>query len=115
VEAFETAKQAQQLTLELIKPGADPRDLVAANNEFLRSRGLPEEKRLYAHGQGYDLVERPAFREDETMKLMANMNITVHPIVASRRVFAWVCDNYLVTDTGVSECLHKTPKKIFEL
>jgi len=26
-----------------------------------------------------------------------------------------VCDNYLVTETGASECLHKTPKKIFEL
>jgi Xaa-Pro aminopeptidase len=60
-------------------------------------------------------VERPAIRDDEDMKLKANMNITVHPIVASKSVFAWVCDNYLVTESGVSECLHKTPKKIFEL
>ncbi|MBW2028734.1 MAG: M24 family metallopeptidase [Deltaproteobacteria bacterium] len=77
--------------------------------------GWPEEKRLYAHGQGYDLVERPAIREDETMKIEANMNITVHPIAASERVFAWICDNYLVTEQGASECLHKTPKKVFEI
>jgi Xaa-Pro aminopeptidase len=93
----------------------DPKDLLVANNAFLKSRGRPLEKRLYAHGQGYDLVERPAIRDDEDMKLKANMNITVHPIVASKSVFAWVCDNYLVTESGVSECLHKTPKKIFEL
>lgn len=115
LEAFEMAKEAQKATLNLIRPGADPREIIKAHNEFLKGRGWPEEKRLYAHGQGYDLVERPAIREDETMKLKADMNITVHPIAASKTVFAWVCDNYLITEDGVSECLHKTPKKIFEL
>ena len=115
LEACELAKEAQQVTLNLLKPGADPADLVAANNAFLMEKGFPEEKRLYAHGQGYDLVERPAIREDEGMKLQKNMNITIHPIVASKTAFAWVCDNYLITEDGPSECLHKTPKKIFEL
>ena len=49
------------------------------------------------------------------MKLLANMNMTIHPIVASKTVFAWVCDNYLITEEGHSECLHRTPKKIFEI
>jgi Xaa-Pro aminopeptidase len=115
LEAFETAKEAQQETLKRIKPGVDPRDLIAAHNDFLRSRGWPEEDRLFAHGQGYDLVERPAIREDESMKIEANMNITVHPIAASETIFTWVCDNYLVTEKGVSDCLHRTPKRIFEL
>jgi Xaa-Pro aminopeptidase len=115
LEACETAKEAQQMTIDLLKPGADPKDLLAANNDFLRSKGFPEEKRLYAHGQGYDLVERPAIRDDEPMKLQANMNITIHPITASQTAFAWICDNYLVTETGASECLHRTPKIVFEL
>ncbi len=115
LEACEIAKEAQQITIDLLKPGADPKDLLAANNEFLRSKGFPEEKRLYAHGQGYDLVERPAIREDEPMKLRADMNITIHPITGSKTAFAWVCDNYLVTEKGAGECLHKTPKKVFEL
>ena len=63
LEYSEIAKEAQQVTLNLMKPGADPKALLAANNEFLRSKGLPEERRLYAHGQGYDLVERPAIRD----------------------------------------------------
>lgn len=113
--ACETAKEAQQVTMALLKPGADPKDLLEANNAFLKSRGFPEEKRLYAHGQGYDVAERPAIRKDEPMKLLANMNMTIHPIVASKTVFAWVCDNYLITEEGHSECLHRTPKKIFEI
>ncbi len=115
LEACEIANQAQNVTLEILKQGADPKDLVAANNEFLLSKGFPEEKRLYAHGQGYDLVERPAIRKDEPMKILANMNIVVHPIVATKNIFTWICDNYIVTESGTSGCLHKTKKKIFEL
>ena len=114
-EAFAVAKEAQAETLKLLKPGANPVDIVDAHNAFLRKHGFPEERRLFAHGQGYDLVERPAIREDEPMLIQAGMNITVHPIVATKNVFTWVCDNYMITETGVSECLHKTEKKIFEL
>jgi Xaa-Pro aminopeptidase len=115
LDAFSVALKAQEVTLSRLKPGADPSELIAIHNEFLRSAGWPEETRLYAHGQGYDLVERPAIREDETMKIQANMNITVHPIIASKTLFSWICDNYLVTEKGPSECLHRTPKKIFEI
>ncbi len=115
LDAHEMAEKAQKVTLSGLKPGADPRDLIAAHNDFLKSNGWPEETRLYSHGQGYDLVERPAIREDETMKIQSGMNITVHPIIASERVFTWACDNYLVTDDGPSECIHRTPKKIFEI
>ncbi len=55
------------------------RDVAAAHDEFMTARGYGKEKRLYAHGQGYDLVERPLIREDETMALAAGMNLAVHP------------------------------------
>jgi Xaa-Pro aminopeptidase len=114
-DAFEMAKETQEVTIKLLNPGADPAEIWQANNEFLTKNGFPPETRLYAHGQGYDLVERPAIRNDEPMKLGARMNITVHPIIGSERVWVWVCDNYLVRESGASECLHKTPKKIFEV
>jgi Xaa-Pro aminopeptidase len=109
------ARETQKVTLRLLKPGADPAEILRANNEFLAKKGFPPETRLYAHGQGYDLVERPAIRDDEPMRLQAQMNITVHPILGTDKVWAWVCDNYLITETGVSECLHRTPQKIFAL
>jgi len=112
-EAFATALEAQALNLKMLKPGASPIDIFEANNRFLESRGYLPERRLHAHGQGYDLVERPLIRPEEPMKLAAGMSMTVHPAAATERVWAAVCDNYLVTDSGASECLHKTPKEIF--
>jgi Xaa-Pro aminopeptidase len=112
-EQFELARQAQKLTLDLLKPGADPVGIWNANNDFLRTRGYPEETRIYAHGQGYDLVERPSLNPGETMKIQAGMNISPHPSVFSRKAFAFVCENYIVSESGAKECLHKTPQKIF--
>ena len=111
-DAFGAAVEAQEVSLNLITPGADPKEIWDANNAFLEKQGYFPERRLYAHGQGYDLVERPLIRRDEPMKIQAGMNLTVHPTAASKRVWAGITDNYLVTDTGVSECLHKTPKEI---
>jgi Xaa-Pro aminopeptidase len=70
---------------------------------------------LYAHGQGYDLVERPAIRDDEPMKLAANMNITVHPTITNGKIWVSIWDNWLITKDGPSERLHKTPQQIFSV
>ncbi len=114
-DAAALAVEIQEATLRMMRPGADPAEIWHANNALLKRKGFLPETRLYAHGQGYDLVERPLIRDDEPMKLQAGMNITVHPTVGSDRVWVWVCDNYLVTPTGVSECLHKTPKEILRV
>jgi Xaa-Pro aminopeptidase len=113
-DAYELCKETQKNTLKLLKPGADPGEIWRANNEFLVKKEQLPETRLFAHGQGYDLVERPAIRDDEPMKLKARMNITVHPIIGSDRIWVWVCDNYLITETGIQP-LHKSPQEIFEV
>jgi Xaa-Pro aminopeptidase len=114
-DAFEMAKEIQKATLRDLKPGADPKEIWKAHNDLLEKKGFLAETRAYAHGQGYDLVERPLIRGDDPMKLQARMNITVHPTVGSDKVWVWVCDNYLITESGVSECLHKTPQEIFSV
>jgi Xaa-Pro aminopeptidase len=111
-DAFGASLEVQTLCLGLLKPGTDPKDLWNANNEFLEKKGYPPERRLYAHGQGYDLVERPLIRYDEPMKIKAGMNLTIHPTAAGERAWAGVTDNYIVTENGVSPCLHKTSKQI---
>lgn len=112
VDAFSYSLEAQQHSLSLIKPGAHPAEILAANNEFLARQGYKPELRLYAHGQGHDLVERPLFIKDETMLLRENMNVTIHPTAATDSVWAQVCDNYIVGPNGPGECLHKTSKEI---
>jgi Xaa-Pro aminopeptidase len=111
-EMYAMVLEAQKLSLSLLKPGANPKDIWDANNEFLKRHGSAPEGRMYAHGEGYEMVERPAIRYDEPMQIQAGMNIAVHPNGKNDRVWISTCDNYLVTKTGVSECLHKTPKDI---
>ena len=113
-DAYELCRETQKVALKLIKPGGDPGEIWQANNEFLEKNDQLPETRLFAHGQGYDLVERPAIRDDEPMKLQARMNITVHPIIGSEKIWVWVCDNYLITESGV-ESLHRSPQEIFEV
>jgi Xaa-Pro aminopeptidase len=111
-DVYAYVREAQDLTLGLLKPGANPKDIWDANNEFLQKKGSAPEGRLYAHGEGYELVERPAIRYDEPMKIKAGMNIAVHPTGKNSRVWTTLCDNYLTTENGVGPCLHKTPKDI---
>ena len=81
----------------------------------MQARGLPQETRLYAHGQGYDLVERPLIRHDETMNIEADMCLAVHPGYDDGQCWAVICDNYIVHADQPLELIHNTPKKIFEI
>ena len=114
-DAFGAALQAQKVSLDLLKPGANPKDIWDANNAFLEKKGYFPEKRAYAHGQGYHFVERPLIRNDEPMKIKAGMNITVHPSAANKTVWAGITDNYIVTESGPGPCIHKFPKEIIVL
>lgn len=111
LRAWEAATEAQRFTAGLLRPGARPADVIRAHNQFMEGKGYPAEGRLYAHGQGYDLVERPAIREDEPMALRANMNVSVHPVAISRQAFAFCSDNYLIGETGAVR-LNQTPLEI---
>jgi Xaa-Pro aminopeptidase len=81
----------------------------------MKARGLPPETRLYAHGQGYDMVERPLIRRDDDMKIAEGMNLAVHPGYETPEFFAVICDNYIIGPDGPGACLHRTEKKLFEI
>jgi Xaa-Pro aminopeptidase len=111
-DALGVALEAQEISIKMLRPGANPKDILEANNEFLQKKGCLPDRRVYAHGQGYDLVERPLIRHDEPMRIQAGMNIVVHPAATNETVWVVVCDNYLVTKAGAGPCIHKTPKEI---
>jgi Xaa-Pro aminopeptidase len=111
-DMWELVLAAQQNSLERLTPGTPAADVHAAHNQFMRAAGQPEEKRLYAHGQGHDMVERPLIRQDETMPIAEGMNLTVHPAVKADDVFVALVDNYLIGPDGPGECLHRSPKEI---
>jgi len=111
LDAWEMAKKVQHYTASLIKPGVRACDVREKANEFLVNHGLPPEERLLAHGQGYDLVERPSLAPADTMTFKENMVIAIHPTVANEHAFAMCCDNYLVTAEG-AKLLQKTPQEV---
>ena len=114
-DEFAFVLEAQKFTLGLLKPGASCKDAWETYNQYLREHGKPEEKRLHCHGQGYDMVERPLLRFDETMPLAKNMVLSAHPSYTTAGAYNWVCDNFLIGADGVTEKLHKLPQRIFEL
>lgn len=115
LEGFAQVEEAQEATLRLMTPGASCREIADAHDRHMRGRGLPTELRLYAHGQGYDMVERPLIRRDETMTIQQGMCLAVHPGFETPSLFAVICDNYLIGEDGPGDCLHKTEKRVFEL
>jgi Xaa-Pro aminopeptidase len=114
-DAFAAVKAAQDYSLSLMKPGTSVRDVFAAHNIYMKRNGMPPETRLYAHGQGYDMVERPLIRQDDDMKLRQGMCLAVHPGYETPSLFAVICDNYMIEENGVGKCLHQTEKKIFQI
>jgi Xaa-Pro aminopeptidase len=113
-EEFAEAVEAQDFAASLLVPGASCPEVWERYNQFMRARGWPPERRLYCHGQGYDLVERPLVRFDEPMRIAARMNMAIHPNRVSERTHAWLCDNFLVMENGTTR-LHQSPRVITEI
>ena len=107
-------REARKMTLDLLKPGTACKDIWDAFNAFMRKNGRPMEARLYCHGQGYDLVERPLVRNDEPMKIAKDMNIVVHPTYIHGGYLNWLCDNYLIGGNGPGDRLHQFPEEVVQ-
>jgi Xaa-Pro aminopeptidase len=114
-DAFAVVCEAQKYTVSKLKPGASCPDIHAAHNAFMKSKGAPPELRLYGHSQGYDMVERPMLRDDETMPIAADMCLAVHPGFPTKTNFVFICDNFLTHADGSVEHIHKTEQKIYEV
>jgi Xaa-Pro aminopeptidase len=114
LDAWELSKKIQHYTASLLKPGVSPGEVIMKINEYMANHGYPPEGRLFGHGQGYDLVERPALVAAEKMVLKPNMVIAVHPVIANENALGFCCDDYLITDNG-AVLMQKTPQEIFVL
>ncbi|MDH7794277.1 MULTISPECIES: M24 family metallopeptidase [unclassified Beijerinckia] len=114
-DVFSAIIEAQEFTISLLKVGASCSEIFAEYNAYMKARGFPPERRVHCHGQGYDVVERPLIRQDETMKLGPSMNMGLHPLVMRKGLFVTCSDNLLITPQGKVERLHKTPREIFRL
>lgn len=114
VDAHALVLEAEQNVLDRLKPGASCKEVFAAHNAFMRRHGLPEERRILCHGQGYEMVERPLIRQDETMIIRENMNLGLHASMLVGKNFMSNTNNFLIGPDG-PERLHQTPQRLFEI
>ena len=114
-EEHEFVLEAQRFCLARLYPGAACAEIWEAYNEFMRAHGRPPEQRLHFHGQGYDMVERPLVRFDETMPVCENVYFALHPAFSTEHSYSWICDNFLLAAGGGVERLHRCPQELFEL
>jgi len=107
--------EAQRFTLDLMLPGTPCSEIWDKYNAFMVENDRDPESRLYCHGQGYEMVERPLVRKDETMNIEKNMNLVCHPGYVRGSVYSWICDNYIIGSNGPGDSIHQMPQKIFEV
>ena len=112
IEVWDDAIKAQEYTASLLTPGAECADIFKKYNEFVVGMGYAEETRIHAHGQGYDLMERPGIRTEDPMIIRPNMNIAIHPTFSKNGAYAFASDNFLTVETGMPERLHKNPQTL---
>ena len=98
-----------------LRPGARPAAVFGDYNAFLRDHGRDEEQRIHGHGQGYDLVERPLVRNDETLPIAAGQLIALHPMYVHDGMVHWLCDNVIVAPEGPGAPLHGIPQAVIEV
>lgn len=105
---------AESEVLDRLKPGASCKAVFEAYNAYMRGKGLPEDRRILCHGQGYEMVERPLIRHDKSMTVKENMNLGLHASMLVGKNFMSNTNNFLIGPNG-PERLHKTPQQLFEI
>jgi Xaa-Pro aminopeptidase len=113
-DEFAFVLEARRFALSLLREGASCAAISEEFNAFMRAHGRPEEKRVFCHSQGYDMVERPLIRRDETMTIRRDMVLACHPTYVTERTYSWICDNFLIGGNG-PERMHAFEERIVEL
>jgi Xaa-Pro aminopeptidase len=113
-DEFAFTLESRRFTLDRLKIGAKCGDIWNEFNTHMKANDRPPETRLYCHGQGYDMVERPLVRMDEPLLIQERMNLVCHPTYVRGGVMSWICDNYLIGKDGPTR-LHASPEEITEL
>jgi Xaa-Pro aminopeptidase len=111
--AFDDVAEIQARVVELLKPDADPGDLMRENNRLMVAKGYPPETRLLGHSQGVDLVERPALSPTgETLRFAENMVVSVHPTTHGEAAWGFPVNQSFLVTRGSPARMLSTPQEI---
>lgn len=112
LDLYKIARDCQHAVADAMKPGVNGREINEVYDNFITRYGLPKNARFIGHGQGYDMMESPAFCAAEDMVICEDAYVAIHPELDRGNDFANACDNFRVTKNG-AVLLAKTPQQIF--
>lgn len=115
LEEHEFTLHAWREGVAALQSGGSAAKLFDDYNAFMAANDRPGEERLHAHSQGYDIVERPLVRNDETLTLETGMLLAYHPYYVHDNRAMWLCDNVVLTKDGPTGPLHNIEQKVFEV
>ncbi|MDR1070523.1 MAG: M24 family metallopeptidase, partial [Gracilibacteraceae bacterium] len=101
-------QKAQEKLTGLLEIGMSPAAVYARYNDYLAAEGWQKETGLFAHGQGYDHVERPSLQSGETLPLAKDMCLAVNTDLVSATGTVYLADSFLLKPQGAQK-LHDTP------
>ena len=110
--AFDDAVEAQERLAVMARPGADPNEMMRANDAFMVGKGYPPEGRLLGHAQGVDLVERPALTPvGEVLPLQASMVVSLHPTTHGAEAWGFPVNQSFLIGEGAPVRMMSTPQE----
>ncbi len=112
LDLYKIARDCQHAVADAMKPGVTPREINEVYDSFVTRYGLAKNARFFGHGQGYDMMESPAFCADEDLPILEDTYVAIHPELDRGTDFANACDNFRVTKNG-AVLLTKTPQQVF--
>jgi len=111
-DIWKVSVDCQHFLAENMKPGMTGADITRIYDKYMTERGYSENKRYFGHGQGYNLMERPAFCLDESMVFEENMYVAIHPTINNHdnTYMGFACDNFLIKKDG-AVLMARTPQR----
>ena len=117
--AFEVYREALEVGVAAVRPGATAADVARAENDVFRKYGLGDYvtsryTRVRGHGLGLFCDSKPHILEDVATVLVPGMAMIVHPNTYHPEAgYIVLGDAVVVTETG-AEVLCRTERRLFE-
>jgi len=113
---YEAVREAQQASIEAVRPGAQAGEVDKAGRSLLKKRGYGEYfGHSTGHGVGIEVHEAPRLAKGQTRSLVPGMVVTIEPgIYIPEEGGVRIEDMVLVTESGC-EVLTPTTKDLIEL
>lgn len=111
-KAVEDSIVLEDVLASKLVPGASTAELCREAELFRKANGYLPDDRLIGGAMGTEILERPVFLENESMKINDHMVFALYAGLKTDKVYASCCDSYLLIDKKITR-ITNTERKLF--